>query len=207
MISSVPVKGRVDRADYDVIISLVPQSSKVLDLGCADGELLLRLKREKNCAVSGVEIDKELVQKGIEKGLCVLEADIDQGLKDYPDSSFDVVMLSQTIQITRRPRSVLREMLRVGKMGIVSTPNFGHLDVRFQLAILGKMPKTRDLPYEWHETPNIHMVTINDFRRFCREENIKIEREIFLGNGHRTVHFLPNILARTAIWLLKKDKL
>jgi len=204
MIDPALINGRVDRADYDVVISLVPEGSKVLDLGCGDGELLLRLTREKNCRVSGVEIDKDLAQKSIRKGVCVLEADIDEGLVDYPDSSFDVVLLSQTIQVTRQPHLVLREMLRVGKRGIVSAPNFAHWLTRFQLGVLGKMPHTKELPFEWYETPNIHLVTINDFRRFCRDEGIKIEREIFLGTGRRKITFFPNLLARTAIWSLRK---
>jgi len=204
MIDPSLINGRVDRADYDVVISLAPEGSKVLDLGCGDGELLLRLTREKNCRVSGVEIDKDLAQKSIRKGVCVLEADIDEGLVDYPDSSFDVVLLSQTIQVTRQPHLVLREMLRVGKHGIVSAPNFAHWLARFQLGVLGKMPHTKELPFEWYETPNIHLVTINDFRRFCRDEGIKIEREIFLGTGRRKITFLSNLLARTAIWSLRK---
>lgn len=198
------VNGRVDRADYDYIISLVPPNSKVLDLGCAGGELMQRLKAEKNCSVSGIEIDKGLVQKSIQRGLCVLEADIDEGLRDYPDSSFDVVLLSQTIQVTRKPHVVLREMLRVGRRGIVSTPNFAHWQVRYQVILDGTMPKTPDLPYEWFETPNIHMVTILDFKRFCREEGISVEREIFLGVGKRRIYLLPNLFARTAIWSLRK---
>ncbi len=205
MIDASRLKGRVDRVDYNVVVSLVPENSRVLDLGCADGELLLRLKEEKNCAVSGVEIDNESVRSAIEKGVCVLEADIDRTLTDYPDSSFDVVLLSQTIQVTHNPRFVLREMLRVGEVGIVSTPNFAHWRVRLQVALGGRMPMTEALPYEWHESPNIHPVTIKDFKRFCEQEEITVEREIFLGSGKSEINFLPNLRAQIAIWLLRKE--
>jgi len=198
------LKGRVDRVDYDVVVSLVPECSRVLDLGCADGDLLVRLRDEKNCTVSGVEIDNNLVLRAIEKGVCVLEADIDRTIVDYPDSSFDVVLLSQTIQVTHNPRFVLKEMLRVGKTGIVSTPNFAHWKVRLQVGLAGRMPITETLPYEWYESPNIHPVTIKDFRRFCDREGIAIEREIFIGSGKKTIEFLPNLRAQTAIWSLRK---
>jgi len=195
--------GRMERVDYEYVVDMVPEGSKVLDLGCGDGELMLRLARRKKCSVSGIEIDGAMVRKSIEKGLCVLEADIDESLRDYSSGSFDVVLLSQTIQVTRSPQAVLREMLRVGKRGIVSTPNFAHWRVRYQLTTGGTMPKTRELPFEWYETPNIHMVTIKDFKRFCMSEGITIEREIYLGESHRTVKVFPNFFARTAIWSLR----
>ena len=197
--------GMVERADYDAILTLIPPSSRVLDLGCGDGELLDILRECKDCRVSGLEIDKDLARSAVSRGLSVLEADIDEGLKDFPDNSFDVVVLSQTLQVTRRPHLVLREMLRVGSVAVVSTPNFAHWQVRFQVLFLGSMPRTKMLPHSWYDTPNIHMVTVRDFRNFCRNEGINIENEIFLGLGRRKVLFWPNLFARTAIFSIRKS--
>lgn len=196
--------GRVERADYDAILTLIPPDSRVLDLGCGDGSLIELLREKKGCRVFGLEIDKELARIAVSRGLSVLEADIDEGLKEFPDHSFDVVVLSQTLQVTRKPQMVLREMLRVGTYGVVSTPNFAHWQVRTQVTLRGQMPHTKLLPYSWFETPNIHMVTVRDFREFCRKEGIAISKEIFLGIGRRKVRFWPNLMATTAIYLLEK---
>ena len=195
-------EGRVKRADYDAIISMIPIESRVLDLGCGDGELMELLRERKSCRVFGVELDKNLARQAVSRGLSVLEADIDEGLKEFPGDSFDIVVLSQTLQVTKRPHLVLKEMLRVGNTGIVSTPNFAHWEVRLQIALKGRMPRTRVLPYTWYETPNIHMVTVEDFRRFCRREGLTISKEIFLGLGRRPIRFMPNLLARTAIFAI-----
>jgi len=199
-----PPHGRVDRADYDAILTLIPPESRVLDLGCGDGALMALLKERKNCRVFGVEIAKDLAHAAVSCGLSVLEADIDEGLKDFPDHTFDIVVLSQTLQVTRRPHIVLREMLRVGEAGVVSTPNFAHWEVRLKLAATGRMPRTGILPHPWYETPNIHMVTVKDFRQFCIQEGMEITKEIFLGFGRRTVRFWPNLFASTAIFSIRR---
>lgn len=196
--------GRVERADFDAIAELIPPLSRVLDLGCGDGALMELLHERRECKVVGVELNKELALKAVSRGLSVLEADIDEGLKDFPNCSFDVVVLSQTLQVTKKPDLVLREMLRVGKLGIVSTPNFAHWEVRLKLTLQGRMPRTKLLPFSWYDTPNIHMVTVKDFREFCRQENINIRKEIFLGRGRRAVPFLPNLFAATAIFVIEK---
>lgn len=192
-----------DRIDLRFITRLVDKGSSVLDLGCGDGELMELLARERQATVRGVEISEEGVYRCISRGLSVDHSDLDQGLEDYPDGSFDYVILSQTLQAVHKPRLALLEMLRVGRQGIVSFPNFGYWQARLDLAIRGRMPKTDDLPYEWHNTPNIHLTTIQDFLDLCKSEGIKVEQSVYLS-GTRRVRFLPNLLARTALFVVRK---
>lgn len=196
------------RADLQLIRDLVPEGSRVLDLGCGDGALLAHLRDEKGCFVRGLELTPEGVVACLGRGLSVVQADLDEGLDGYPDDSFDVVVLSQTLQVVRRPAFVLREMLRVGEHGIVSFPNFGHWKVRGFLAFRGRMPVSRSIPYTWYETPNIHHTTLKDFRGFVVANGGKVDREIPLhiagGRVGRRVRVLPNLTADTAVALVSR---
>jgi methionine biosynthesis protein MetW len=194
------------RVDYQIIEDLVPEGATVLDLGCGDGELLDKLIHEKRVRGSGVEISQEAVRACVVRGLSVFHGDLDAGLADYDDGSFDVVILSLSVQQLRRPRFVVREMTRVGRLAVVSMPNFAHWWVRGQLFFTGRMPVSRELPYQWYETPNIHLCTVRDFRALCREEGLQIEREIFLSSFQRTApsQRLPNLMARIAIFAVTR---
>jgi len=193
------------RADLRLITELVPRGSRVLDLACADGSLMAHLRDERDCIVRGVEIDHADIAAALGQGLSVVENDLDVGLAGYRDGAFDIVILSQTLQVVKRPAFVLREMLRVGKKGIVSYPNFGHWKVRGYLTAKGRMPVSRSIPFSWYDTPNIHHTTITDFRDFVASNGGRIEREIPLitDNWHRAevrqVRFWPNLLADTAV--------
>ena len=168
---------RLTRADRDIIESIVPQGSSVLDLGCGDGGLLAELAEKKGVIGRGVDIDWQNLIRGMERGLSVYQGDLDEGLTDFPDASFDYVILNQTLQVITKPRKVIREMLRIGEYGIVGFPNFGHWYLRLSLLFRGRMPKSETLPFEWHDTPNIHPLTILDFREFCAIEGLRIIRE------------------------------
>ena len=197
------------RADLRLITELVPRGSRVLDLACADGSLMAHLRDERDCEVRGVEIDHADIAAAIAQGLSVVENDLDEGLGAYRDRAFDVVILSQTLQVVRRPAFVLREMLRVGEKGIVSFPNFGYWKVRGYLASKGRMPVSESIPFSWYDTPNIHHTTLKDFRDFVATNGGKIEREIPLitENWHRAevrrVSFWPNLLADTAVAVVR----
>jgi len=194
------------RIDYELIEELVPVGASVLDLGCGDGELLADLIARKQVRGSGVEISQEAVEKCVGKGLSVFHGDLDAGLADYADGSFDVVILSFSLQQLRRPLLVVREMLRVGHLAIVSFPNFAHWSTRRSLAIKGHMPVTDELPYQWFDTPNIHLCTIKDFRALCREEGLCIENELYLRSFERPAprSLLPNLMARIAIFAVTR---
>lgn len=197
------------RADLRLIAQVVPTGSRVLDLGCGDGSLIAHLRDVRGCSVRGIELDHTDIAAALAQGLSVVEADLDDGLSAYPDGSFDVVILSQTLQVVRRPAFVLREMLRVGRRGVVSFPNFGHWRVRGYLALRGRMPVSNSIPYTWYDTPNIHHTTIHDFRDFVTSNGGEIEREIaLLTEGWRraevrTVRVWPNLLADTAVAVVR----
>jgi methionine biosynthesis protein MetW len=191
------------RSDYAIIGEIVEPRTKVLDLGCGEGELLEWLAQTKGVDARGVEISGARVQRAIARGVSVFQSDIDAGLADYPDHAFDYVILSQTLQETRHPRQVLREMLRVGRRGIVAFPNFGHWRVRFSMLTSGGAPRTRLFPYEWYESPNIHFLTVRDFENLVALEGIAIERRYFLS-GSRKVHSLPNLMAEVAVYLVSR---
>ena len=189
--------------DYDVVVELIPPGSKVLDLGCGSGELLERLVREKQVHGRGLDIEPELVIGCLEKGLSVVQGNLDEGLAQYSDKSFDWVVLNQTLQVTHRPAVVLREMLRVGRTGIVSFPNFAYWRARGQLALCGRMPISRTLPFPWYSTPNIHLPTIRDFRRLCRQVGGRIIKEIYRSSGRRRrTNIAANLLSEEAIFVL-----
>jgi len=199
----------VRRIDYQLIEDLVPNGATVLDLGCGDGELLAELIEKKHVRGSGVEISPSAVEACVSRGLSVFHGDLDEGLADYDDGSFDVVILSFSLQQLHRPRLVVHEMARVGRLVVVSFPNFAHWWNRIQLAVLGRMPVSSEIPYEWHDTPNIHLCTVRDFRRLCRDEGLHIQSELYLRSfEHRTViAALPNVLARIAIFAVTRDDL
>jgi methionine biosynthesis protein MetW len=190
-----------ERPDFHVIGELVEPRSRVLDLGCGEGELLAWLMENKQVLARGVEISSSQVRRAIARGVSVYQGDIDEGLADYPDKAFDYVILSQTLQETRSPLEVLREMLRVGRRAIISFPNFGHWSVRIAMLLNGQAPKTKLFPYNWYNSPNIHFLSINDFEDLCREHHFPIERRYFLA-GSRQVTALPNLVAQTAVFLL-----
>ena len=163
--------------------------------------MLAWLTENKRVLARGVEISPAQVRRAISRGVSVYQGDIDEGLADYPDKAFDYVILSQTLQETRSPLQVLKEMLRVGRRAIISFPNFGHWSVRIAMLMNGQAPKTKLFPYNWYNSPNIHFLAINDFEDLCREHHFPIERRYFLA-GARHVKALPNLVARTAVFLL-----
>lgn len=191
------------RRDLALVSALVPRRARVLDLGCGDGALLAALRVEREARVAGVELDLADVSACIARGVSVVQADIDSGLAGFPDDSFDLVVLSQTLQQVRNPSLVLREMLRVGRTGIISFPNFGNWRARLRLGLRGRMPVSRTLPYQWYETPNIHLTTLTDFRDFCARSGAAIVREIPLAEDSRLPGSLlraaPNLLAETVV--------
>jgi len=191
------------RSDYAIIGEIVEPGAKVLDLGCGDGELLEWLAAHKGVDARGVEISGAKVQRAIARGVSVYQGDIDQGLVDYPDQAFDYVILSQTLQETRHPLAVLREMLRVGRRAIVAFPNFGHWRVRLSMLATGRAPKTRLFPYDWYDSPNIHFLTVDDFEQLARQEGLVLERRFFL-EGHRRIDTRPNLRAEVAVYLVRK---
>ena len=196
------------RIDYKLIQDMVPDGATVLDLACGDGELLADLIAAKHVRGSGVEIDQAAVEKCIGRGLSVFHGDLDAGLADFSDQSHDVVILSLSLQQLRRPRMIVREMVRVGRLAIVSFPNFAHWSMRRQLLMDGRMPVTRDLPFQWWDTPNIHLCTIQDFRALCRAEGLRIDRELYLRSMDRPAPgrpVLPNLLARIAIFAVTRS--
>jgi len=179
-----------------------------MDLGCGEGDLLKALKDIKHVRAEGIDLSEEAIQSCVAKGLSnVHHGDLDEGLADYADKSCDYVILTNTIQVLHRPMFLIKEMARVGKKCIISLPNFGHWWVRTQLMLKGRMPKSPRLPYEWYDTPNIHLATVVDFRDFCKAADLRIVREIALrttdAGGCRIVRFMPNLMADAAIFLVE----
>ena len=196
------------RADLDLVAQMIAPGSRVLDLGCGDGDLLAELIASRGCRGQGVEVSREALHACVERGVPVVEADIDRGLPEFEDGAFDVVVLSQTLQAVRRPALALREVTRVGRLGIVSFPNFGHWRLRAQLLLRGRMPVTRTLPYRWHETPNVHLCTIRDFESLAGAEGLTLldRRLLDAGGGPAPARAArrPNLLAAGAAYLLRR---
>jgi methionine biosynthesis protein MetW len=191
------------RSDFAIISEIVEPGSRVLDLGCGEGELLEWLAAHKQVDARGVEISGQKVRRAIGRGVSVFQSDIDQGLADYPDGAFDYVILSQTLQETRHPREVLHEMLRVGRRAIVAFPNFGHWQVRLSMLWSGHAPRTRLFPYDWYESPNIHFLTVQDFEDLAARDGFVVERRYFLS-GNRTIRLWPNVRAEVAVYLVTR---
>ena len=181
------------KKEFNIIANLVEKKSKVLDVGCGDGELMKYINENITNDIRGLEISKSNVQKCVAKGLTVIEGDAEKDLKQFPKSSFDYVILSQTLQAFLDPENVISELLRVGKKAIVTIPNFGYWKVRIHLLFRGTMPITKDLPNEWYNTPNLHMCTIKDLFNFCLDKNIKINKIVGL-NENKTSEIKKNNL-------------
>lgn len=192
------------RRDYAIIGELVEPSTRVLDLGCGEGELLAWLRDHKNVDARGVELTGARVQKAIARGVSVFQGDLESSLEDYPSGAFDYVILSQTLQETRDPLKVLKGMLRVGAHGIVAFPNFAHWRVRVSHLMSGRSPRTDLFPYDWYNSPNIHFLTVLDFESLMREQGWRIERRIFLA-GNREVTLLPNLMSEVAVFLFSAE--
>ena len=170
------------KQEFKIISDLIEKNTRVLNVGCGDGILMEYLKYNKEIDIRGIEISKDNVQKCLSKGLTVIEGDAEKDLLQFPDSSFDFVILSQTLQAFLNPEIVIKELLRVGKKAIVTIPNFGFWKVRLHLLIKGTMPITKNLPDEWYNTPNLHMCTIKDFYNFCENRKIKLDKSLALHN-------------------------
>lgn len=196
------------RLNYSIIAEIIDKGTKVLDLGCGNGDLLSKLIEEKEVSGLGVEINQNAAISAMEKGLSVIQGDIDEGLKGFEDKEYDWVILNQTLQSTEKPDYVIDEMLRVGKKAVVSFPNFAYWKVRFYLFFFGKMPKSKILPFEWYDTPNIHLLTVNDFYEFCKNRNIKILKSIFMTKANVKTNFITslfsNFFAEEVIFIVSK---
>ncbi len=195
-------------ANYNHIVPLIENGAKVLDLGCGDGTLLKKLIDEKNVHGKGIEINQENVIQALHKGLSIIQGDIDEGLEDFADNEMDYVILNQTLQSTQNPDFVIKEMLRVGKHAVVSFPNFAYWRIRFYLLFKGKMPKSKMLPFEWYDTPNIHLLTVRDFFDYCEKRDIKISKSILTRRGKivnsRLRRTFADIFAEEVIFVIHK---
>ena len=197
------------KLEYKIIADIISNKTRVLDVGCNDGSLMEFLKKDKNVDIRGIEISKEKVQTCVSKGLTVIEGDAEFDLKQFPDKSFDYVVLGQTLQAFINPEIVINELLRVGNKAIVTIPNFGHWKVRLNLLVQGTMPVTKTLPNEWYNTPNIHMCTIKDFFKFSKKMNFKINKSLALMNKNvSTIKssnlLLKNLFCELGIFLIER---
>lgn len=188
----------ISRADFAAIAAWIKPGSRVLDLGCGDGSLLKYLNEKRSTTGTGVEIDDARVLACVKNGVSVIQSDLERGLADFTDNSFDYVVLSQTIQAVKNSERIIREMLRVGREGIVTFPNFGYWKNRLQV-LRGNMPVSDNMPYEWFDTPNVHLCTVDDFERFCAQRRIRVLESKVLTRG-RAVHLWPNLLGALAVY-------
>ena len=197
------------KQEFKIISNLINKNTRVLDVGCGDGTLMEYLKNSRKIDIRGIEISKNNVQKCLSKGLTVIEGDAEKDLLQFPDGSFDFVILSQTLQAFLSPEIVIKELLRVGKKAVVTIPNFGFWKVRLHLLLKGTMPITKNLPDEWYNTPNLHMCTLKDFYNFCENRNIKLDQSIALKNEKiSTINKLnlniKNLSAELGIFLIER---
>ncbi len=190
----------MSRTEQGVILKWVTNGASVLDLGCGDGELLSLLIRERKVRAQGLELSDQAIHC-VEAGLSVFQEDIDTGLSEYSDKSFDFVILNQTFQQVKNPVFVLKEALRVGRKTIVGFPNFVQASARLQIFFKGKVPVTNALPYEWYDTPNLHFLGISDFKNYCMKNNIRIDRSVFIKKN-KEIRLFPNLFAEIGLFLL-----
>jgi methionine biosynthesis protein MetW len=196
------------RPDIQIIVDLVQPHQRVLDIGCGDGGLLRRLVDEKQVDARGMDVHLDSVQTCVQQGLAVIQGDANQDLGDYPDQSFDWVILSQTLQAMQRPDHIMQQLVRIGRRVVVSIPNFGYWKVRLFLLLRGRMPVSKFLPYQWYDTPNIHLCTVRDFMGLCRDQNMILERLIPLtpsGTYNRSfwADHLMNWAAEQAVFVVR----
>jgi methionine biosynthesis protein MetW len=191
-----------ERPDFAAIAAWIPNGASVLDLGCGDGSLLRYLRETRGVRGYGVEISDIDIVSCIVNGMNVIQNDLESGLSDFEDNSFDFVILSQTLQATRHTEALIREMLRVGHEGIVSFPNFGYWRNRLRV-LRGHMPVSRELPYQWYDTPNVHLCTLHDFENFCRDQNVTVLQRSVM-TGEREISLLPNLLGSTAVYRFQR---
>jgi methionine biosynthesis protein MetW len=194
----------ISRIEQRIIASWITSGASVLDLGCGDGELLASLIAEKQVRAQGVELSEQAIRHCVAAGLSVFQEDIDTGLSEFGDRSFDYVVLNQTFQQVKKPDFVLREALRVGKRVIVGFPNFCYITDRFQIFFHGRVPVTASLPYQWYDTPNLHFLSIADFTEYCEKRNIQTEESVFIGKN-RKIRFLANLFGEIGLFLLSKQ--
>jgi methionine biosynthesis protein MetW len=210
MAETTPVQNGA-RVDLLAVAEMVTPGARVLDVGCGDGDLLRLLAETRRVDGRGIELSREGVNECVARGLAVVQGDADSDLAFYPDDAFDYVILSQTIQATRNPRSVLEHMLRIGRRAIVSIPNFGHWRIRWDVAVRGRMPVTENLPYSWWDTPNIHFCTIKDFRQLADVAGATVEKAVALDAWGRPIRFNApwwfwNLFGEQAVFLLRRGE-
>ena len=198
------------RYDLQLVASWIPRGARVLGLGCGDGSLLHYLQTRKGARCTGIDIDEACVARCIERGVDVLQGDINEEVADYPDHAFDFVILAQTLQQIYDPARLIREMLRIGRRSVVSFPNFSHWRVRLMLTLTGHAPVTPQLPYQWHNTPNIRVITLADFRRYARQVGFQILKEVAINTDRRDrsgkiVRFWPDLLATYGLYLIARQ--
>jgi methionine biosynthesis protein MetW len=192
------------KVEYEKFAEWIPNGASVLDLGCGDGDLLAFLIRQKQVRAQGIELSEQAILRCVAEGLSVFQQDVDTGLSEYADNSFDYVILNQTLQQVKKPDFALQEALRVGKKTIVGIPNFAHYKARASIFFWGRVPVTAALPFEWYDTPNLHFLSLTDFVDYCKKKEITIERSFF-KTDNRQVKFLPNLLAEFGYFLLTKN--
>lgn len=195
------------RSELDIIAQWVKPGSRVLDLGCGEGTLLAHLATTRNVTGYGIEIDHDEIRACVENGVDVIEQDIDEGLRNFDDGSFDTVVMTQALQALHNPHLVIAEMLRVGREAIVTFPNFGHWRPRFQIAFKGRMPVSESLPHQWFDTPNIHLCTFKDFELLCRDNGWRVLERLVADGNHREgtlMQAFPNLLGEIAIYRLTR---
>ncbi len=192
-------------SEFQTISGWIQPNTRVLDLGCGDGELLAHLAQTKNVRGYGLDIDDSAVLECVKRGVNVIQGDLERGLAEFDNQFFDVVVLSRTLQATRKTEALMREVLRVGKEAIVTIPNFGHWTTRWQLGIGGRMPVSKNLPFQWYDTPNVHFATLKDFEVFCAEKRVRILNKVALGQGV-PVSILRNVRADVGMYRLQDER-
>ena len=192
------------RFDHQIIMGFIEPNSKVLDLGCGDGELLSLLIKHRGVKGTGIEINEQAIYKSMERGLSISHWDVNSGLADYSSKRFDYVILNESLQEVLNPEKVIMEALRVGKKVIIGIPNFCHIRARIQIFFEGRVPVTHELPYEWYNTPNLRFLSLKDFWKFCKLKGITVEKQVAIS-ARKIIHFKPNLLAHTGIFLISKN--